>query len=71
VVDEYPEVAIKLAKRWYEMAAHVDKSPIRHRSVLSPTEVRKLHPEWTDFKKEKVFQLQKTGSVQKVKKVYK
>lgn len=71
VVDEYPEIALELAERWYKMATYIDKSPIQHRSVLSPTEVRKLHPEWTDYNKEEVGQLRESGRIQKIKRVYK
>ncbi len=51
VVDQFPDIAKQLSKRWYEMAENVDKAPMQYRTPLSPDKNEKLHPLWTDFSK--------------------
>ena len=67
LVDEQPEIALQLEKLWYHMAEEVDQAPIRLRNVLSPSELEKLHPEWTDFSQEKLRNLKNGGKVTIIK----
>jgi arylsulfatase len=68
LVDEHPDVALRLADLWYEMASRVDEAPLETRSVLSPTELEKLHPLWTDFAEEEIKSFSSTGRVNVIEK---
>jgi arylsulfatase len=63
LVDEHPEIALRLSELWYEMAANVDETPLRLRNVLSPAELEKLHPEWSDYSQDAVRKLQAGGKI--------
>lgn len=71
IVDNYPEIALDLEKQWYRMAAEVDQAPLRSRSVLSPKEENKLHPQWTDYSSKEILDFKKNGKIIPVKTNYK
>jgi arylsulfatase A-like enzyme len=63
LVDQHPAIVLELEELWYEMAEKTDQAPLERRNVLSPTELEKLHPEWTDYATDGFSNLQQGGKI--------